>query len=381
MDANIISVERRGSSKWSLRGSCYVGRAVIAGNVLKASEKVQGSFEALVHRIGLGSAKIIPAPAPISEDDRTASLLVSLFVRSVRRYLSGHKRLAYRQQSERGALVGGRLNVAGTAKLRARGMVHHAAFFRTILSADLPINHSIYGALMEVERLAALLPIDSADISSARALRMGMSECLSGAMTTPRTELVRVAIRESLAGANRPELAEVASLSAAILDSAGFGGESLWSQTVNRSWFVNLENMFERAMRLAVKDAMPGHEVVRATDRPPLFDIAHGRYRANPDIVIKAQGEVLAIGDAKYKNLDDWPSAGDVYELLAHAAAYGASRAFLIYPASPNRIIQKLGTSGTGCQIWSAAIQLNAIDADVCDLLSKLGLIYDSPEA
>ncbi len=350
-----------------------MGRAVIAGNVLQASEKVQGSFEALVRRIGIGSANIIPAPAPISNDDHTAALLVSLFVRSVRRYLTGHKQVAYRQQPERGALVGGRLDIAGTAKLRARGMMHQAAFFRTVLSADLPVNHAIYGALMEVERLAALLPIDAADISSARALRMGMSECLTGAMSTPRLKLVQVAIRESVANANRPALADVASLSAAILDSAGFGGDYGWARTVNRSWFVNLENMFERAARSAVKAALPGHDVTGPTERPSLFDSLLGRYRANPDIVVKA-GEVLAIGDAKYKDLNEWPSAGDVYELIAHASAYGATKAFLIYPASPKRELRNLGNASTGCEVWAAAVPLDDMDVGVCELLSNLGL-------
>lgn len=373
VDANIISVERRTSKRWSLRGNCYVGRAVVGDDVLQASEKVPGSFEALVRKIGISGANVIPTPAPVSKDDHTSALLVSLFVRSVRRYLSGHKQVAYRQQPEKGALVGGRLDVTGTARLRARGMMHQAAFFRTVLSADLPLNHSIYAALMAVERLAALLPIDPADISSARALRMGMSECLNGAMRTPHSKLAQVAILASLNKTSRPAVVDVASLSAAILDSTGFGGDYGWGRTVNRSWFVNLENMFERAARLAVKAALPSCEVSGPVERPSMFDGPDRRYRANPDIVIKAGGNVLAIGDAKYKDLDQWPTASDVYELLAHASASRSPKAFLIYPASPTPLFRRLGTATTGCEVWAAAVPLDLLDAGIAELLSELG--------
>jgi hypothetical protein len=379
VDGNILSVERRTSKKWSLRASCYVGRAVIGNDVLETAEKVPGSFEALVRRIGIGGANVVATPAPVSNDDHTAALLVSLFVRAVRRYLSGNKLAEYHQQPETGSLVGGRLDIIGTARLRARGMMHQAAFFRTVLSADLPFNHAIYAALMEVERLSSILPIDPSDVSAARALRIGMSECLDGAMRTPRGQLAQLALTESLAKGSRAIVSDVASLAAAILDSAGFGGDFEWGRTVNRSWFVNLENMFERAVRLATKTELPDYNVTGPTERPSLFGGADQLYRANPDVVIRSSGTVAAIGDAKYKDLDQWPSPADTYELIAHAAAYGATKAFLVYPSELPTVIRHLGVSSTGCEVWCAAIPLAKFDQGMSELIGALQL--DSVQA
>jgi hypothetical protein len=375
LESNILTVERRSLGQWRLRAGCYVGRSVVGEHVIEAVEKVAGSFEVLVRLMGIAGASVVNAPALRSDDDHTAALLVSLFIGAVRKYLSGHKRVAYLQRHETGALVSGRLDISGTAKLRARGMFHQAAFYRTVLTADLPINRAIYAALMQVERLARILPIDPGDVSSARALRVAMSDCLDGAMKTPRAKLAEIALTSSREPGVRGPVKDVMSLAAAVLDSAGFGGDFDWGRTVTRSWFVNLENMFERAVRKVIQASLPAFTVSGPTDRPSLFTHADDRYRANPDVVIRSGAKVVAIADAKYKDFDGWPAASDLYELIAHAAAYGAPSAFLVYPSEGDALVRGLGTSSTGCAVWAMSVPVDKFELAMQDILIRVDLL------
>ena len=112
-----------------------------------------------------------------------------------------------------------------------------------------------------------------------------------------------------------------------------------------------------------------------AQERPPLFHYMLQRYRANPDVVVRdATHVVVAIGDAKYKDLDGWPSSADVHELLAHAAAYGASKAFLFFPSDSNFWQRSFGLSATGCETWAFGITFGSLVSDVRRSLEIVGL-------
>lgn len=377
VDAKIIKVERR-SAGWSLQGQCYVGRAVVGDTVVQATEKVAGSFAALVRALSVHDAKVLATAAPSSDDDYTAALLVSLFVQATRRYLSSRKLVGYTQTHERGALVGGRLDVAGTARLRARGMVHQAAFLKTVLTADLPPNRALYAALAEVEKLSRILPIEDSDVAAARVLRVSMSECRRGAMDTSSARLAEVAYQEGSAMNRKSVLGDALSLAAAILDGAGFGGSGDWTRTVRRSWFVNLENMFERAVRLAIGEALPQCAVSGPQLRPSLFQSFADRYRANPDVLIRSGPDVIAIADAKYKELDGLPAAADVYELLAHAAAYKAQSALLVYPTDAAARLVPLGVAATGCNVWALEVPFANFRAAISNALEQINLVPPS---
>src|SRR5690606_16785087 len=126
--AGIVRVESRKGRGWQLRGTCYVGRAIIGGKVLEISEKFEGSFAKLLS-LGRANAPLVTKThSPVTPDARSTPLLIALFIRAARRYLSGHKRVDYIGLRERGTLVGGRLDVRGTARLHAKGMRHQAAF-------------------------------------------------------------------------------------------------------------------------------------------------------------------------------------------------------------------------------------------------------------
>jgi 5-methylcytosine-specific restriction endonuclease McrBC regulatory subunit McrC len=376
IEANIIQAEASTVGRWRLRGTCYVGRAIIGQTLLQVSEKFPNAFETLVGLGILKSPKTLRVTSPISPSMGSTAVLVSLFVQAVRRYLSGSKKLAYIKVQDSGALIGGRLNIARTIRLRAKGASHQAAFDRTVLSADLPFNRCIYAALREVERLGPRAKVSYVDIAMARALRLGLSECLPGVLSMKPNELSEIAAKEALRNQDRFELADVISLAGAVLDTAGFGGAEAWKRSVEHAWFVNLESFFEEAVRQTISKVLQGTAAVSPpSQRPSLFRPSNRRYRATPDIVVSnIAGEIVAIGDAKYKDFSDWPTQSDVYELIAHAAAYGTNKALLFYPGDNEFSMRSFGTSATGCDVWAAGLSFDGFIEDVRRALAIAGI-------
>ena len=363
---NIIRVETDGSNRWKLRGTCYVGRARIGGRILQIVEKFPGALEALVRLGALQAPRVERVPSPVTPTPDSTTILVTVFLEAVKKYLSGAKRSRYVHTPDVGAIVGGRLDITRTIALRARGIFHQVAFDRTVLSADVPLNRCVYSALREIERLARVAEIPSTQVARARSLRIGLSECLPSVFNVRRTELAALAAHEVEGKFVRPEARDVAALAGAVLDAAGFGGAEASARTIERAWFVNLETFFEKAVRRVVRDVLNGVASVSGPKRrPSLFNPDNGRYHANPDIVITRNGETIAIGDVKYKDFSNWPSVEDVHKIIAHASAYGAGTAVLFYPDEANIGIRSFGYAVTGCRLLAVGLSFETMVADV----------------
>lgn len=378
VNAGILSAESRKEGGWQLRGACYVGRAIIGGEVLEISEKFDGSFATL---LSLGSAKTLtttPTHAPVTPDKYSTPLLIALFIGAARRYLSGHKLIDYAGRPDRGTLVGGRLDVRGTARLHSKGMRHQAAFVRSVVTADVPFNRTIYAALRQIERISKTVPIARRDLASARALASILEECLSNVLRASCDALFAAAADASAQYGSDSPIGEAGTLAAAVLDSSGFGGADDWNRTIGRSWFVNLETQFETAVRSSLGKLLGNaYRVEKAVRRPPLFQPSSGRYAANPDVVIRNAANTVAIADAKYKDLSHWPSSADVHELLCHASAYHTTKAFLIFPSEAGFDARYLGRAAGGCEIWSFGIRFDRFEDDLRQTLLAVGLSAD----
>ncbi|WP_292662757.1 hypothetical protein [Mesorhizobium sp.] len=376
---NIIQAEAGAAGRWRLRGNCYVGRAIVGDIMLEVTEKFAGAFELLVGLGALKGPKLLKATSPISPSTGSTVILIALFLRSVRRYLSGWKVSSYIKVPDAGALIGGRLNIPRTIRLRTRGASHQAAFERTVLTDDLPFNRCIYAALRQVERIGSVISLPHSEIAAARVLRLGLSECLPGVLSARPGELSDVAFREAQRDHGRQELNDVITLAGAVLDAAGFGGADTWKRSVEHAWFVNLESFFEEAIRQTIRTALGGAATVTsAQNRPSLFRPATSRYRANPDVVISfVEPTTTAIADAKYKDFSTWPAPADIHELIAHASAYKATKALLFFPADGAFLVRPFGISTSGCQVWAYGISFQNFVGDVYSALSIAGLKAD----
>ena len=375
VEGKILFVEGVSQTTTRLRGSCFVGRASIDGRIVEVREKFPGALEALVGYGALEKPRIERIPSPVNPTTKSTAVLVAMFLEATTTYLSNWKVTRYTQVSNEGALVGGRLDIVRTAALHARGLRHKAAFYRTVLSADVHLNRCVYGALREIERLARVVDVPLVQVARARALRLGLSECLPYVLNARSLELAQVAANCAEDRTCREEMRDVASLAGAVLDAAGFGGTQASSRTVARSWFVNLENLFERAVRNLTRLSLEGiAEVCSAKNRPPLFVQFGDHYRANPDVVIRQDKAVVAVADAKYKSLTDWPSTSDVHEILAHASAYGAATAMLFYPVEQQMEPLDLGISRAGCRLLVIGVSFTDAVTDVGTGLKQAGI-------
>jgi hypothetical protein len=367
----VVIVEKRANHRVVLRGTCYVGRAVVGGVDLEFSEKFPGAFQALC-AVGLPKGtKLAKAPSAVGDSPLSTALLVKVFIEAVESYVSHGREFAYMERYERGSLIGGKLKVAETIRLRARGVRHQAAFSRTTITTLTDLNLIICAALLRVETLSRLHMVDRSSVIAARSLTMVFAECQQAVVRMPPDALRNLAIQQ--AEMKQAEDAHIVELAAAILGEAGFGDARMVRGLVGRSWFVNLENMFERAVRAGLSNVLEQASVTSATKAPGVFADLMGRYPANTDIVIRAEGRVC-IGDAKYKDRKprEFPDASEVQELLTHASAYSAMKAFLVFP-SERAWEMRVGADRNGCEIWCFGVRLTNMVDDLITAAIALG--------
>jgi 5-methylcytosine-specific restriction enzyme subunit McrC len=103
-----------------------------------------------------------------------------------------------------------------------------------------------------------------------------------------------------------------------------------------------LEYLFERVLRRIFKTMLHMSEinVTHHTDKIHLFHSEEGNepvFRIRPDLLFKRRGEVIAIGDVKWKRLAPAsPSYGldvaDLYQVSTYLDRYGARSAVLLFP-------------------------------------------------
>ena len=299
------------------------------------------------------------------------ALLVHAFLTETRAYLTAGKEFRYARRRERGSLVGGAINVAGTARVRARGLPHLIVFDRTVISHDTDKNVILKRALREIEHIAAAVPIEAADIVQSRALGMYFDD--SGASwEQPRLGLAYRA--EQLAASDRQH-SDLLALAAILLRHESFELGAWLGDSTPRSWFINLERLFEDAvlhetnrLKFAGIEARRGASFRQSIFEAPVFS------RADPDLVFLQDGGAVGVGDAKYKAWTGDPARSDLYQLLVHAASFSSPVCFLVYAHDTFASIF-IGQSVTGASTHAFALDVTDLTGGVTKMLNEL----DSP--
>jgi 5-methylcytosine-specific restriction endonuclease McrBC regulatory subunit McrC len=378
LENGILTATRPSPQVARLHGTRYVGRALVGDTEITVVEKVSGSLAALLSYASGGAFKVPPAEAAASPLGDLIPLLIHAFLEKVRDYVSRGIDFSYGRRYEAGSLIGGTLNVARTVHLHARGMKHMAAFARPVLRRDVPKNKVALAAIRQIEELARQVSVPAADIATARTLAQFFTDIRDIEVLLGRRERwvseARALEIEAATAFDRDLLA----LAAVVLSHESFEPDTISTGRVPRSWFVNLETLFEDAVRKTLADVAPSDLRVTAAGffKPPIFDATTGYFRANPDLLVKQAGASVAVGDAKYKTWNGFDTAGihhDLYQLLVHTAAHEASMAFLVY-AHDAFDFRHLGVSATGADTWAFAVDVRALEQDLAQVLSVTGL-------
>lgn len=383
VENGIVSVTRLGAHAARLHGARYVGRALVGETEITVTEKVPGSLSSLISHACGDAFRVPEAEAAATPPDELIQLLIRAFLEKVRDYVSQGINFEYGARAETGSLIGGTLDVARTVQLRTLGMRHMAAFSRPILRQDVPVNKVILATLRQVEGLAVYATIPAADIASARMLVQFFAdirdiEVLLGHRRRWVSE-ARALEADAVTDFERDLLA----LAAVILSHESFEPDLTTLDRVPRSWFVNLEMLFEEAVRKTLATIAP--ENLQVTNagfyRPPIFGTTDGYFRADPDLVVKEGNTTVAVGDVKYKTWNGLSTPSlhhDVYQLLVHTAAYGGSLAFLVY-AHDALDCRHLGMSATGADTWAFGLDVRDLETHLAEILGVCGIAGATP--
>ena len=375
VDQGIVSVSSPSRDGITLSGGCYVGQAMCGDVLLELHEKIPGALQALLRFAAHDAFEIAASPAPSSELGDLVVLLVKQFTAAVGAYAALGRQSVYSRVRSVGSLVGGRIRVVDTVRLRARGLGHIIAFERDTLSYDTPLNQVVLGALREIERIASVVAIPPADRAKARAFAMLFDDCSSGRpLHQERRRLLAVA-EECAASEPVERLRDLSALAGVLLAHQSFERSSAGQPHVPRAWFLNLERLFEAACRAVFREQCRGRfQVERGKGRAPkIFELEEREFRAYPDLVIKAD-EAHAIGDVKYKHWTGSASASDLYQLLVHASAFETDCCFLVFPAE-SYSARFLGSAVTGSLTWLFAVDVRHLDRDLGVALDVMGLV------
>lgn len=377
VERGVVAVEQLRGGRVRLNGGCYVGRSRLTQEiVLETHEKVAGSLAALLSFASGTDFRVEQVPGPSSDLGPLIALLVTQFVESVRRYAARGRQFQYEKLSTKGSLLGGRLDVTRTTRLWARGLKHLAAFDKNVVSFDLPINRTVLAALREIERIGRLVQLPRGVVARGRAMAMLFDDCRNPeVLYGARSEAARRA--ESLAESESDKAAaDMLALAGIILAHESFEHEPTHRGSAPRSWFLNLESLFERAVLATMRAKLRLGEVSSGRSAPPpIFPHRKTIFRANPDLVIRQQGNASpCIGDVKYKQWSGLPPASDIYQLLVHASAFGAKRGFLVFPTD-NFETRNLGDAVTGTRVTIYGLDVRVLDQHIVTMMQDLGLL------
>lgn len=372
----ILSVGLRADGTFELKASHYVGNVNLENSwSITVIEKISGATEGLFSYLSKAKLKVPPGQTNSSIDGLFFIHIVEAFVNAVQEYVSVGRRKEYKCSEFDTRRPVGRILMAQTIRHHAKGehSLVHVAQFR--LSSNIFANQVIAYCLAEIELLAERYISLRGLLNKTRTLFLLFSDSNYASLKfTPHR--ARAAQLSKYVGTNSlsKELRTALEMAYPLLCGGGIFGNS-HSDFKTQAILFDLEFLFEHSV-LSLLQTHP--DICTCSGdffNKKLLGTQAGRYRCEPDLVIsRVTGERLAIGDVKYKDLESaLPDNGDVYQLLAHASAFGVSKSFLVYPSElySHRL---LGRSADSIEVSVFTVRPQFLSEDIKKMLIVLGL-------
>ncbi len=326
------------------RAGRYVGRISYKNRELVIRPRF-GDKTILAWISGVSNIALVDTQGTMKADDWVVhrllgSIWANLFERAARHGLP----FLRADNSEIGFTVKGKLDVLGTVKLRTEGR-HGVASVRRDKSLDNPIVSAIVAAYSELSR--KLRNSRESEWIPER-VRDLMPHLISAVGYRPRvptkSEIARVRLTPITAGFR--SLAELS-----ILIAAGRGLSPDYSgEGQCKGLLLDVAELWEMYVLACLDRAWPELDVIHGTrEASPLslFINSSGKPlgKLKPDALVRREGKIAAIVDAKYKRLayTAWnppPQREDMYQLAAYMARYGdpvnITQGVLAYPHDPS---------------------------------------------
>ncbi|MDV4155888.1 5-methylcytosine restriction system specificity protein McrC [Rhizobium brockwellii] len=129
------------------------------------------------------------------------------------------------------------------------------------------------------------------------------------------------------------------------------------------SLIIDVSKVFEAFIRRELADRLwrQGYSVEDGNKRPGNFFVDGGGFTVHPDIVIRKDGAIVALLDAKYKTE---PKEQDRYEVLSFMDAMNVAVGGFVCPANGVDTSRYLGSTATGKKMFGLRYDLASRDAD-----------------
>ena len=349
IEGGLLSLERTRRAEYGIKAGPFVGQAVLGNRLLRIEEKIPGALQGLFHFSELPYTRLVETPSFIDTESVFLRSLAKKFLDLLDVYLRVGRLKMYERRTLVGSMPHGAILFPQTARLWAKGRRDQVAYrFNELSSSNFP-NQSIGLALSILD---GMMTDEDDRRDRVRTASMLFEDSRWQSLLIRSREELEIAFQNLPREADR--IRSLLALSRLLVLHFGVTA-AVTDQRMDYSWFVNLESLFEESVLRAVCLAAPTFSMIgtdwRAENRYILTD--KDRYRTKPDIILWKRGIPFAVLDAKYKSDEEEPAHDDMYQLLAHAQAWGVDRAALIYPSdSPSCVL--LGTAVGGVRIWAA---------------------------
>jgi hypothetical protein len=386
-EAGYFSCRRTGADRYEAVGHKYVGRAQSGSLEVRVQEKVPGTLLALIGAATGRELRIEAADSPATDFDAISRHLMSQFTMAASAYVASRRKPRYEYRDVEGPVLSGSLDLARTTRLHARGKLGVFAYRQGAVVRDEPLDRLVLAGLDALDSSADALKLDVDTLYQARWLAGALEEVRDERflITTTREfqdsgQEIEMKPGQLEADVDLARLAEVALL------HRGFEPELSSGGTVPRAWFIDLETLFERAVRATLLALLAPLYIDRGeTYQRRLFTGGVDGSRTHPDIVVHDGQRVGAVGDVKYKSLAAGAEEGkarqrkegrpDIYQVVVHAASLDCAKAFLVYAGENVYASRFLGRSATGCLTWAAQVRPTHLAQDLAALVENAGLV------
>jgi 5-methylcytosine-specific restriction endonuclease McrBC regulatory subunit McrC len=391
MQAGVLGLLRSKEVPYGIRASCYVGHAVLEdGMRLEVREKSTGALAALLRWSLPADLRPAPVPSHVGVSVPILEVFARRFLALLGYYVRHGRVKAYLPYIRKSETPRGRIHVPETLRLLSRGQRGKIACRQQVLSADILVNRLLRLGIETIEQLFSSDQQAQDALAEARMYAPLFQDAQTWELQR-RGDGFRVdAFAQALDNTRMTDdLFGALAYARALVLHLGIWPQSESDPTVPHSFFLNLETLFEDAVRQVSSEILTSNTVMKgARVNRPLFAQMPGRYVAAPDVVVQAETSVVLVADCKYKQMSGFPDHSDVYQLFSHCSALQCELGVLIYPGERFGCVP-LGKTASGISMHSASVRIANLWEDLnrlfIDTLPKVDegsiAIYASPEA
>jgi hypothetical protein len=373
VDRGILGLVRSREYPFGLSASFYAGEAVVGSVRVVVQAKTPGGLEALLRWSLPDDLREVAAPSLIGDGGPVLEAFIRGFLLYLGSYLRHGRLKRYTAARRTDARPRGRIDLGRTLRLRARGVVGILVYDTPLLSADLLPNRLLAIALQAADACLSVRGSESGSdlLAAARGYAPLFEDIewrsLWGSDWIDRRAAFDEALTRLPIGG---DLAAALAFARPLVLHFGAWPRRETQDQIPAAYFLRLDTLFEHAVR----EVLSRHCVQVAKGAQfhrQLFAEVTDRYLVEPDIVIGQPGNIQVVADCKYKVLSGGPNHDDVYQLVAHAGAFEATNAILIYPGDSASIIT-IGTTTAGTSVKLATVRLAELETDLRSLVPAI---------